>query len=122
PYPGLSHRWARLVPRGPSSTSSAGRTAVEDGSLPGAASMNYPAHSFRPAVVSDTYGDGASVVPSRTVERWTPVARLSVAFVLLGQVLLALAPLFLEAGAVDRLTTLFIYGILALMWNALAGY
>jgi len=56
------------------------------------------------------------------VERWTPLSRLAVAGVVVGQVLLALAPLVLDAGAVDRLTTLFIYGILALMWNALAGY
>jgi branched-chain amino acid transport system permease protein len=56
------------------------------------------------------------------VERWTALAKASVAAVLLGQVLLALAPLVLDAGAIDRLTVLFIYGILALMWNALAGY
>lgn len=46
----------------------------------------------------------------------------SIALVLLAQVTLALAPFVLSAGAVDRLTILFIYGILALMWNALAGY
>jgi branched-chain amino acid transport system permease protein len=56
------------------------------------------------------------------VERWTALAKASVAAVLLGQVLLALAPFMLDAGAIDRLTVLFIYGILALMWNALAGY
>ncbi|HYA65582.1 MAG TPA: branched-chain amino acid ABC transporter permease, partial [Burkholderiaceae bacterium] len=38
------------------------------------------------------------------------------------QLLFALAPLVLGASAIERLTTLFIYGILALMWNALAGY
>ena len=36
--------------------------------------------------------------------------------------LLALAPQFLSAGAVDRMTALFIYVILAAMWNALAGF
>lgn len=56
------------------------------------------------------------------VERWTPVSRASVSLLILGQLALACAPLVLDAGAVDRLTTLFIYGILALMWNALAGY
>lgn len=56
------------------------------------------------------------------VERWTRLSRLSFAMVVIFQALLALAPLFLDANAVDRLTTLFIYGILALMWNALAGY
>ena len=35
---------------------------------------------------------------------------------------LAFAPLFLGAGTVDRLTALFIYVILAAMWNALAGF
>lgn len=58
----------------------------------------------------------------RRIERWTPTSRLAVAGVVAGQLLFALAPLVLDAGAVDRLTTLFIYGILALMWNALAGY
>lgn len=47
---------------------------------------------------------------------------MSVALLVLGQLALALAPMVLDAGSVDRLTTLFIYGILALMWNALAGY
>lgn len=57
-----------------------------------------------------------------SVERWTPVSKASVGLLIAGQVALAFAPLVLDAGAVDRLTTLFIYGILALMWNALAGY
>lgn len=56
------------------------------------------------------------------VERWTPLSRFSVGLLVLGQLALALAPIVLDAGSVDRLTTLFIYGILALMWNALAGY
>jgi branched-chain amino acid transport system permease protein len=57
-----------------------------------------------------------------TVTRWTPLSRVSVALLLASQLLLALGPLLLEAGLVDRLTTLFIYGLLACMWNALAGY
>lgn len=57
-----------------------------------------------------------------TVERWSWLSKASVSAVVAGQVLLALAPLVLDAGAIDRLTTLYIYGILALMWNALAGY
>ncbi|MEI7445211.1 MAG: branched-chain amino acid ABC transporter permease [Burkholderiales bacterium] len=56
------------------------------------------------------------------IERWTPLARASVAGLLLVQGVLAVAPWILDAGAVDRLTTLFVYGILAMMWNALAGY
>jgi len=84
--------------------------------------MNHPAQSLRTATVAAVYADGASSMQIRSVERWTPIAKISVASVLLGQILLALAPLVLDAGLVDRLTTLFIYGILALMWNALAGY
>jgi len=34
----------------------------------------------------------------------------------------AVAPLWLGPGAMDRLTILFVYVILAAMWNALAGY
>jgi branched-chain amino acid transport system permease protein len=56
------------------------------------------------------------------VERWTPTSKASVSLFVVAQIALACAPFFLGAGAVDRLTTLFIYAILALMWNALAGY
>ena len=57
-----------------------------------------------------------------SVKRWTGAARTTVivgAVVLVG---LALGPLVFSPGAVDRLTALFIYVILAAMWNALAGY
>ncbi len=56
------------------------------------------------------------------VERWT---RQSVFFsAAVGALLLVLAvgPLVFPPGITDRLTTLFIYIILAAMWNALAGY
>jgi len=56
------------------------------------------------------------------VYRWTRLSIVSVAAVAGLQLLFALAPLVLGASAIERLTTLFIYGILALMWNALAGY
>jgi branched-chain amino acid transport system permease protein len=56
------------------------------------------------------------------VERWTAGARVMVAVVAMIAVALALGPSFLGAGAVDRLTALFIYVILAAMWNALAGF
>ena len=56
------------------------------------------------------------------VTRWTPPAIATVSLVVLAQLLLAVGPLFLSANVVERLTMLFIYGILALMWNALAGY
>jgi branched-chain amino acid transport system permease protein len=60
--------------------------------------------------------------PGFIVERWSPLAAATciVAVVLL--IVLAVAPLLLTANIVDSLTTLFIYLILAVMWNALAGY
>ncbi|TPI40281.1 branched-chain amino acid ABC transporter permease [Mesorhizobium sp. B3-1-9] len=59
---------------------------------------------------------------SPVIERGTAASRfagIGVAAVIL---LLAIAPQFLSAGAVDRMTALFIYVILAAMWNALAGF
>jgi branched-chain amino acid transport system permease protein len=56
------------------------------------------------------------------VERWTPASRLAVAVGAAAIACLALAPFFLGAGLVDRLTALFVYVILAAMWNALAGF
>ena len=61
-----------------------------------------------------------SVTP--VIERGTAASRIAgfgVAAIIL---LLAVAPQFLSAGAVDRMTALFIYVILAAMWNALAGF
>ena len=59
---------------------------------------------------------------SFVVERWTRLSAGSsiVAGVVL--VVLGLAPFLFTANIVDNLTTLFIYVILAVMWNALAGY
>jgi branched-chain amino acid transport system permease protein len=64
--------------------------------------------------------DGPSI-PYR-IERWTPLSRMSLGAS--GLLLLALAagPAFFTANAADKLTTLFIYVILAVTWNALAGY
>jgi len=57
-----------------------------------------------------------------TVQRWTPLSvAASIAIVLL-VVTLAFVPLALGANVVDSMTRLFIYVILAVMWNALAGY
>lgn len=56
------------------------------------------------------------------IHRWTSLSITSVAAVVLAQLLLATVPLLFDANVVERLTTLFIYGILALMWNSLAGY
>lgn len=57
-----------------------------------------------------------------TIERWTPASMTSVGLVGLVLAAMALGPQMLGANAVDKLTTLFIYVILAVTWNALAGY
>jgi branched-chain amino acid transport system permease protein len=56
------------------------------------------------------------------IERGTAVSRIAAIAVVAIIALLAIAPQFLSAGAVDRMTALFIYVILAAMWNALAGF
>jgi len=56
------------------------------------------------------------------VERWTLASRVAIGAVVVLVALLAGAPFLLGAGAMDRLTILFVYVILAAMWNALAGY
>ena len=64
----------------------------------------------------------SAVTTSLPVHRWTRSSRLAVwasAIVFIG---FAVLPGVLGAGAVDRLTALFIYVIMAAMWNALAGY
>ncbi len=57
-----------------------------------------------------------------SIQRWTPQA--AVFTLVLGLVLsvLACGPLFFPPEVIDRLTTLFVYILLASMWNALAGY
>jgi branched-chain amino acid transport system permease protein len=57
-----------------------------------------------------------------SVRRWT---RLSIGVAIGGGVLfvlLAAGPVFLPNPVMDRLTVLFVYVSLAVMWNALAGY
>ena len=56
------------------------------------------------------------------VERWTAASRIAIAAVVILAVIAAIAPFWLGPGAMDRLTILFVYIILAVMWNALAGY
>lgn len=56
------------------------------------------------------------------VARWSPLSVLAVGSLVLAQLVLACFPWLFDAGVVERLTVLFIYGIMALMWNALAGY
>ncbi len=59
---------------------------------------------------------------SAVIERGTAASRAAGIGIAAIVVLLAVAPQFLSAGMVDRMTALFIYVILAAMWNALAGF
>ncbi|HEY1943525.1 MAG TPA: branched-chain amino acid ABC transporter permease [Roseiarcus sp.] len=63
-----------------------------------------------------------SALATVKVERWTRESRLALVVAALLAIALALGPALLDANLVDRLTTLFIYVILAVMWNALVGY
>jgi branched-chain amino acid transport system permease protein len=56
------------------------------------------------------------------IERWTRASKLSLVVVAALVLLLACGPLLFGANAIDKLTTLFIYVMLAITWNALAGY
>lgn len=56
------------------------------------------------------------------VERWTPRAALFVAAALAMLGVLAFGPALFSAGVTERLSELFIYVVLAVMWNVLAGY
>lgn len=56
------------------------------------------------------------------VERWTRESLFAVVAAAIVLVVLAAGPAAFSANAVDKLTTLFIYVILAVMWNALVGF
>ena len=56
------------------------------------------------------------------VERGSLVSRLALTVAALALAALAAGPLLFPESALDRITSLFVYVILALMWNALAGY
>ena len=56
------------------------------------------------------------------IERWTTASRLATVASAIIVVVLALGPGVFSANAIDKLTTLFIYVILAVMWNALVGF
>jgi branched-chain amino acid transport system permease protein len=57
-----------------------------------------------------------------SIQRWTPLSVVAMSTTALVVVLLAFGPLFLNSNLISQLTTLFIYVMLAVMWNALAGY
>ncbi len=61
-------------------------------------------------------------LPGVSIRRWTRLSIAAVTAVVAAQALLAFAPSVLPPWAVDRLTNLYVYGILAMMWSALAGY
>ena len=63
-----------------------------------------------------------SATNAAVVERWTPESRIAIAAAAVIVAVLAIGPAIFSANAVDKLTTLFIYVILALMWNALVGF
>jgi branched-chain amino acid transport system permease protein len=56
------------------------------------------------------------------VVRWSPASIAFVGVIVALIVVLAAGPAFLAPNAIDQLTTLFIYVIVAVTWNALAGY
>ena len=57
-----------------------------------------------------------------TVQRWTARSALFATVMGIGLVVLAAGPTLFAPGVTDRLTALFVYVILGVMWNALAGY
>jgi branched-chain amino acid transport system permease protein len=56
------------------------------------------------------------------VERWSSAPRALPALAIVLAAALALVPFLAGANAIQKLTSLFILGLLAAMWNALAGY
>jgi branched-chain amino acid transport system permease protein len=57
-----------------------------------------------------------------SVQRWTRASIVAMAISVVAIAFLTAGPLFFNANFIDRLAILFIYIILAAMWNALAGY
>ncbi len=62
--------------------------------------------------------EGASIA----VRRWSTLSITAISCIVGLIVILAFGPAYLGPNLTDRITTLFIYVILAAMWNALAGY
>lgn len=63
-----------------------------------------------------------SLPPGLTVQRWTRLSATASAVLVVLIVALAFVPLMFGANVLDSLTLLFVYVILGVMWNALAGY
>lgn len=68
------------------------------------------------------FADGLQVSDGLRVERWTKRAGIFVLIALITLGGLAFGPMVFSPGATERLSALFIYVILAVMWNLLAGY
>lgn len=64
----------------------------------------------------------AGSVPRYRVQRWTPLSYASTGGAILLIIALALVPRVLGTNITQQLTSLLILVILAVMWNALAGY
>jgi len=65
---------------------------------------------------------GAALAGQVTIQRWDRLSRLFTGVVLLLLVGLTLLPMAYGPATTDKLTTLFVLIILAVMWNALAGF
>ena len=63
-----------------------------------------------------------SKIPGFVVERWTRLSAATSIAAALILIVLAFGPVLFGANVIDSLTNLFIYVILAVMWNALAGF
>ncbi len=65
---------------------------------------------------------GAALTGGFRVRRWTRLSVVSALLTVAVVVVLAVVPLLFGADVTEQLTTLLIFVILAVMWNALAGY
>ena len=65
---------------------------------------------------------GGSLEGGFRVQRWTRVSLASAAVAILVIIVLAVIPFLFGADVTEQLTSLMIFVILAVMWNALAGY
>jgi len=65
---------------------------------------------------------GAPLAGGFRVQRWTRVSIVSALLSIALVAVLALVPFLFGADVTEQLTTLLIFVILAVMWNALAGY
>ena len=73
---------------------------------------------MRPASVKPT----GRLRPSIAIKRWSSQSITTVAVIAMLLVALTFGPMLFSGHAVDRLTTLFVYILLAVTWNAMAGY